>query len=168
MKQKNDAASANVAGSFEKPFGLERHFLPYSSTDPSQDLTVSNNKENLPATPWTAGKVRGIVSSHTDEDPEENIAFSSTYISDRPQGVQINGANFTRLSIPPGKEHKFGVHDRYGLRMCSVASGSIHVALGKLRFDIVEGGMFRIKTKEYCVIENEGKQMAILHVFSIT
>ena len=48
-----------------------------------------------------------------------------------------------------------------------MVSGSVGVALGRLRFDIEEGGMFRIKNQEYCVISNERKESAVLHVVSM-
>ncbi len=71
------------------------------------------------------------------------------------------------MSLTPGKEHKFGLDCRHGLRICSVASGRVDVALGKLNFGIGVGGMWRIKRKESCVAKNNGEQVAVLHLTSI-
>ena len=81
--------------------------------------------------------------------------------------MHIGNSVFTIVSIEPGKEHKFGDDKTFTLRMCSVASGRFGVTLGKLGFDIGVGGMWRIKSREYCAVKNVGKDVAVLHVTSM-
>lgn len=99
--------------------------------------------------------------------PRIDIAFSSTYNAVRPKGVQIADANFNIISVDAGKQHNFEAEIGSRLKICSIASGRVDVALGKLDFGIGEGGMWRVKSGECCVVRNEGYETAVLHITSM-
>jgi hypothetical protein len=191
LRGKKERMLATAAWPPTNPTNLVRPFPFYPSINITKSVAADKRHEKAAALEgWekSFGKVQGIVGAHPDEDPEESklstscsiliinlqlmliiwlfpdIAFSSSYISSRPTGVQIRDLAFNILSLRPGEELKFKLDKRYSLTICSVASGRVEVALGKLDFGITEGGMWRIKSKEYCVIKNEREKVAVLHV----
>ncbi|KAK2623781.1 hypothetical protein QTJ16_006962 [Diplocarpon rosae] len=106
----------------------------------------------------------------TDEgNIEENIAFSSTYLNSYPRGILIGNTKFQVLQIVPGTEQKLPAHasrDGKAINICSIAKGHVKVTVGSKTFDIGEGGVFRVRAGEKCVVINQlcSQADAVVHV----
>ncbi|KAK0123912.1 hypothetical protein ONS95_008903 [Cadophora gregata] len=124
----------------------------------------------------TSGRVRAIIHKDglvDDGETEENIAFSSSYIQSRPLGISISGTNFQILAIGPGTEQEeLPVStDKAALKICSVAKGRVRVLLGggSKSFEIGEGGMWRVRGGEKCVVANVvgSREIACVHLCTV-
>jgi hypothetical protein len=92
------------------------------------------------------------------------MAFSAVYIFNRPEEVRLYNAIFQITSLAAGKEYHFEVQHRFkSFEVCSVARGKLEIFLGKLVFVISEGGMWRVKASETCVVKYAGKEKADFH-----
>ncbi|KAJ5050899.1 uncharacterized protein L3040_002767 [Drepanopeziza brunnea f. sp. 'multigermtubi'] len=110
-----------------------------------------------------SGRVRARINPEgkaDDQETEENIAFSSTYLSTRPLGISISGTKFQVLAIGSGTEHELPMHaSKESVKICSVAKGRVQVALGGKTFAIGEGGMWRVRAGEKCVVVNNNTHL---------
>ncbi len=103
-----------------------------------------------------------------------DIAFSSTYLTSRPLGISISGTKFQVLHIASGTEQELPIHtskenQRTSIKICSVAKGRVKVSVGGKKFAIGEGGMWRVRSGEKCVVANQlgSQDIAIVHVFTV-
>ncbi|KAI9047302.1 hypothetical protein LZ554_008750 [Drepanopeziza brunnea f. sp. 'monogermtubi'] len=108
-----------------------------------------------------SGRVRARINAEgttDDQETEENIAFSSTYLSTRPLGISISGTKFQVLAISSGTEQELPMHaSKESVKICSVAKSRVQVALGGKTFAIGEGGMWRVRAGEKCVVVNNNE-----------
>jgi len=115
------------------------------------------------------GRIRGRVEKEGNDDDaevEENLAFSSQYIAARRQGINLSSVIFQIHRIGPGQPFAFEASDAW-FRLCSVATGKVHVTLGRQQFGIGAHGMWRVRAGEKCSVQNLGASTAIVHVSMI-
>jgi len=93
-----------------------------------------------------------------------DIAFSRHYLKTREEGVTIGGLNTQNIVIPPDHTHTFQPSDLindqdYEIRLCVVQRGVLEVTVGEgedeTKFGIGEGGWWRIRRGERCVVWNK-------------
>lgn len=73
------------------------------------------------------------------------------------------------LSIVAGTEQDVPTHlSKGGTKICSVAKGRVKVDVGGKKFAISEGGMWRLRAGQKCLVANQlGSQgIAAVHVFT--
>ncbi|KAH7324036.1 hypothetical protein BKA65DRAFT_481810 [Rhexocercosporidium sp. MPI-PUGE-AT-0058] len=191
-----EAASATfIEGLFSQtdPFNTKARILPLVKASVSRKLSFPSNIDssspNLTPTPkfrpskrmeseaedWevASGRIRARVDKQgTDDDgeAEESVAFSSTYLQARPRGITISGIKFQVLNILSGTEQELSLLvDKEGFKICSVAKGRVTVSLGTKKFTIGEGGMFRVRGGEKCVVTNQLNlhAIAVVHVCAV-
>lgn len=82
------------------------------------------------------------------------------------EGINVAGVNFNIYRIK--YRGTYIVKEKgSGLRVCSVAHGSVWVSLGAEKFRISKGGMWRVKEGEICSLKNQDTHECVLHVTSI-
>ncbi|RFU31532.1 hypothetical protein B7463_g4813, partial [Scytalidium lignicola] len=156
----------------------------FSSFDVSPAVVLSPNTQNFALqeavrngendiSDWEVepGKVRGRVrgeKNNEDAEVDENIAFSSKYIFDRPNGVKLNGFNFQVRELEEGLNFQLpqAQLDVF-IRICSVAAGKVQVQLAGEKFDIGVNGMWRVRSDEGCIVSNCGVGTATVHISTV-
>ncbi|PBP20159.1 hypothetical protein BUE80_DR009019 [Diplocarpon rosae] len=114
-------------------------------------------------------EARAHAQGTDDGNIEEHIAFSSTHLTSFPRGILIGDTKFQVLQIVSGTELELPAHaskDGKGIKICSIAKGHIKVTVGSKTFDIGEGGVFRVRAGEKCVVINQPQSQgdAVVHV----
>lgn len=102
--------------------------------------------------------------------PSTDIAFSSTYLQARTLGIRISGTNFQILHILSGTEKDIPISTaKESIKICSVAKGRVNVSLGSKKFTIGEGGMWRVRCGEKCIVANQLSlhAVAVVHVCAV-
>ncbi|PMD52966.1 uncharacterized protein K444DRAFT_619657 [Hyaloscypha bicolor E] len=141
------------------------------SVNTVQPLVFNDEGVNKPGDDWetTIGKVRSTAGGDDDSEAQENIAFSSSYVASRPNGIKISNTTFQVHNL----RHNEGwvvssSSDResnsdgkvFQLKICTVISGRVQVRLGSNGFGIGKGSVFRVRSGEECVVRNEEKKVA--------
>lgn len=156
-----------------------------------QPLVFNDDGVNKPGDDWetTIGKVRSTAGGGDDSEAQESaslphpppfpfqfinnhttdIAFSSSYIASRPNGIKISNTTFQVHNL----RHNEGwvvssSSDResnsdgkvFQLKICTVISGRVQVRLGSNGFGIGKGSVFRVRSGEDCVVRNGEKKVA--------
>ncbi|KAG4443094.1 hypothetical protein IFR05_001420 [Cadophora sp. M221] len=170
---KESASATVIEGIFAQadPFNIKNRILPpakpsipkpliHSSTTDSSSLAATPTPKPRPGKrvesefeEWelASGRLRARVDKQgttDDGEVEENIAFSSTYLRARPHGINISGTTFQTLHVPSTKQDLPISTAKESLTICSVAKGRVTVSLGREKFNIGEGGMWRPHSPE--------------------
>ncbi|KAH8805834.1 hypothetical protein F5884DRAFT_755387 [Xylogone sp. PMI_703] len=155
----------------------------FSSFDVSPPTLLSPNTQNAALqesvrrgteySDWEydLGKVRGRVPSqrhNEDAEVEENVAFSSQYIAERPNGVKLDDFTFQVRELKEGLNFQLPeIQQETCVRICSVATGRVQVQLSAAKFNIGANGMWRVRSDEGCIISNCGSGTAAVHITTI-
>ncbi|KAG9241228.1 hypothetical protein BJ878DRAFT_242856 [Calycina marina] len=97
----------------------------------------------------------------------ENIAFARSYILSKPGGITLGSTSFQIIRLAAGKSHR--LMRSSGESICCVARGRTGVVLQKeSTFSIGEGGMWRVRGGEGCVVRNAGEEGdVVVHVVGV-
>ncbi|KAI1761894.1 hypothetical protein GGR53DRAFT_449964 [Hypoxylon sp. FL1150] len=92
-----------------------------------------------------------------------NFAFSNAYLSQN-QVVQIGrDISFQVITIKPGNNHSWEASPDK-IRLCSLASGKLHVRMHGQQFSLGPNGMFKVQTGASCTATNRLYIDAMVHV----
>ncbi|KAI1773894.1 hypothetical protein F4818DRAFT_85214, partial [Hypoxylon cercidicola] len=129
--------------------------LSSSAISPSQMLELET---------WeiAPGRIRGDAQS----DTIYNFAFSNSYLAQN-QVVQIGrDISFQVITVKPGAIYSWEISTDK-LRLCSIASGKLHVRMHDQEFSMGPNGMVRIKPRVSCIATNRLYVDAMVHVATI-
>jgi hypothetical protein len=163
-----------------------------------QPLVFNGEGVNKSGDDWetTIGKVRSTAGGDDDSEAQESaslqhphpspfqfinnhptdIAFSSSYIASRPNGIKISNTTFQVhklrhnegwvVSSSSDRECNSG-GKVFQLKICTVISGRVQVCLGGNGFGIGKGSVFRVRSGEECVVRNGEKKAAAVWVVCV-
>ncbi|PQE06980.1 hypothetical protein CJF30_00009390 [Rutstroemia sp. NJR-2017a BBW] len=144
------------------------------------ETSSARNDDKVPIDFYTqdweesVGYVRANVKRNMDEESqtEENVAFSKNYLSDPVRsetGINVAGVNFRTLILLQGRGQHSTIAStgQPALQICVVGRGRVTVFLDEQRFDIGEGGMWRVKVSETCVVKQRGRKKGIVYITSV-
>jgi hypothetical protein len=77
---------------------------------------------------------------------------------------------FSTITIEKGEPTTLASHVQAEncVMICSVARGRVSVAVERNIFGIGEGGMWRVRSGEVCLVKNAGDNEAVIHVTEST
>jgi hypothetical protein len=163
-----------------------------------QPLVFNDEGVNKSGDDWetTIGKVRSTAGGDDDSEAQESaslqhpppfpfqiinkhptdIAFSSSYIASRPNGIKISNTTFQVhklrhnegwvVSSSSDQECNSG-GKVFQLKICTVVSGRVQVYLGSNGFGIGKGSVFRVRSGEECVVRNGEKKAAAVWIVCV-
>ncbi|RYO88846.1 hypothetical protein DL764_008674 [Monosporascus ibericus] len=106
----------------------------------------------------------GRIRSKGDQ-PAENVAFSTTYLSQQGQAVMVApNIAFQVVTVRPGTAHMWKKDGTDKLRLCSVAAGKVKVKMHGEEFTIGPHGMFKVGPGVECTAINTLYVDAMLHI----
>ncbi|KAK3291764.1 uncharacterized protein B0H64DRAFT_407992 [Chaetomium fimeti] len=112
-------------------------------------------------TDWEMVPGRISVGSGADT---ENIAFSYSYLAEDRPGPVADGVKFQVVEVPGGGSMRWAAVGM-GMRLCSVASGTVRVWLSEQdQFAIGPNGMWKVRPGVACTVLNPSPVAAVLHV----
>ncbi|RYP62450.1 hypothetical protein DL770_009588 [Monosporascus sp. CRB-9-2] len=123
---------------------------------------VANPAQLLELETWEVAP--GRIRSKGDL-PAENVAFSTTYLSQQGQAVMVApNIAFQVVTVRPGTTHMWKKDGTDKLRLCSVASGKVKVKMHGEEFTIGPHGMFKVGPGVECTAINTLYVDAMLHI----
>ncbi|RYP20108.1 hypothetical protein DL767_009525 [Monosporascus sp. MG133] len=123
---------------------------------------VANPAQLLELETWEVAP--GRIRSQGDL-PAENVAFSTTYLSQQGQAVMVApNIAFQVVTVRPGTTHMWKKDGMDKLRLCSVAAGKVKVKMHGEEFTIGPHGMFKVGPGVECIAINTLYVDAMLHV----
>lgn len=134
------------------------------TTDSDTALVFAGNvqpgPESLEMEDWEVAPGRVQTKTH------ENIAFSNAYLTSN-QMVPIDHNMSYRVEVVrPGQSVSFDSEGQ-AMRMCTLASGKLRVAVGDDRFTMGPHGMFKVKPGTSFLVENRLYIDAYLHITAL-
>jgi hypothetical protein len=163
-----------------------------------QPFVFNDEGVNKSGDDWetTIGKVRSTAGGDDDSEAQESaslphpppfpfqfinnrptdIAFSSSYIASRPNGIKISNTTFQVHNlrhnegwvVSSSSDREFNNDRRvFQLKICTVISGRVQVRLGSNGFGIGKGSVFRVRSGEECVVRNGEKKATTVWVVCV-
>ncbi|RYP76646.1 hypothetical protein DL769_003606 [Monosporascus sp. CRB-8-3] len=132
--------------------------VPFSK----HQTAVANPAQLLELETWEVAP--GRIRSKGDL-PAENVAFSTTYLSQQGQAVMVApNIAFQVVIVRPGTTHMWKKDATNKLRLCSVAAGKVKVKMHDEEFTIGPHGMFKVGPGVECTAINMLYLDAVLHI----
>ncbi|RYP15293.1 hypothetical protein DL765_005817 [Monosporascus sp. GIB2] len=128
----------------------------------NHQMAVTNPAQLLELETWEVapGRIRG-----KGDPPSENVAFSTTYLSQQGQAIMVApNVAFQVIIVRPGTTHMWKKDGTGKLRLCSVAAGKVKVKMHDEEFTIGPHGMFKVGPGVECTAINTLYVDAMLHI----
>ncbi|RYO74871.1 hypothetical protein DL766_008152 [Monosporascus sp. MC13-8B] len=128
----------------------------------NHQMAAANPAQLLELETWeiAPGRIRG-----KGDLPFENVAFSTTYLSQQGQAITVApNIAFQVVIVRPGTTHMWKKDGTGKLRLCSVAAGKVKVKMHDEEFTIGPHGMFKVGPGVECTAINTLYVDAMLHI----
>lgn len=104
-----------------------------------------------------------------------DVAFSSSYITSRPDGINISNTAFNVHKLRHNEDwvvssSTYAAESEskdFKLKLYTVVSGHVSVRLGNDEFGVGKGSVFRVRGGEDCVVRNVEKKAAVIWVVCV-
>lgn len=136
--------------------------MPLSPTLSAVSPSQMSELEELETWEIAPGRIRGDEQS----DAIHNFAFSNAYLAQN-QVVRIGrDISFQVVTVKPGTIYSWEASND-DVRLCSIASGKLHVRIHGQEFSMGPNGMVRIKPGAGCTVMNMLYIDAMVHVATV-